>query len=137
MSSIAKPVPLVTEEMRPFFDGAKRGELWLQRCADCGTYRFPARAWCSSCLSQRTQWERSSGRGEVYAFTVMHQVYHPAFATEVPYAVVIVKLAEGPKVTSKLVDVAADAVRIGLAVEVEFEDFGPDVSLPVFRAAGA
>lgn len=133
MNEVPKPIPLVTPEMRPFFDGAIRGELWIQCCADCGTYRFPAREWCSHCLSRAAKWERASGRGEIFAFTVMHQVYHPAFAAEAPYAVVIVKLAEGPKLTTNVVGMAAHELRIGTAVEVVFESFGPEVSLPKFR----
>lgn len=136
MSDIGKPVPAVTPEMRPFFDGAARGELLLQRCTSCGTFRFPARALCTECLSSAATWERSAGRGEVWSFTVMHQVYHPAFAAEVPYAVVIVRLDEGPKLTANLRGTPAHEVRIGTRVVVDFERIG-DVALPVFRAVRA
>ena len=63
----------------------------------------------------------------------MHQVYHPAFASEVPYAVVVVKLEEGPKITSNLVDHPTDRIRIGLPVEVVFRKMSDDVTLPMFR----
>lgn len=136
MSDTGKPVPAVTPEMQPFFDGATRHELWLQRCTDCGSFRFPARELCSSCLSPSSTWERASGGGEVFSFTIMHQVYHPAFAAEAPYGVVIVKLDEGPKLTSNLRGVSARDVRIGTRVEVAFEEFG-EVTLPVFRPASS
>lgn len=135
MTEIAKPVPVITVEMRPFYEGAQRGELLLQRCTDCGTFRFPARDWCSACLSQSSAWERAGGRGELFSFTVMHQVYHPAFAAEAPYAVAIVKLDEGPKLTTNIVGVAPDQLRIGQRVEVVFERFSDDITLPKFRGS--
>lgn len=133
MTDIAKPVPVITAEMRPFYEGARRGELLLQRCTDCGTFRFPARERCSTCVSSRSTWERAGGHGELYSFTVMHQVYHPAFVAEVPYAVAIVKLDEGPKLTTNIIGLAPDELRIGQRVEVVFERVSDDVALPKFR----
>ena len=131
----AKPVPAITPEMRPYFDGAKRQQLWIQRCTTCGTHRWPARPLCSQCLSDAAAWVHASGRGEVFSFVVMHQVYHPGFAAEVPHAVVIVKLAEGPKLISNLVGVDPHAIRIGMPVRVVFDAITPEVTLPKFAAA--
>ena len=77
-----------------------------------------------------------SGRGEVFSFYWMHQVYHPGFAAEVPYAVVIVALEEGPHVLSNLVGCSREQLRIGLPVEVVFEDVSETVTLPKFRPRG-
>ena len=133
--SYAKPIPTITPDMKPFFDAAKRHELVVQRCRQCGTHRFPAREICSQCLSRQVEWVRVSGRGEVFSYNVMHQVYHPGFATEVPYAVVVVQLDEGAKMISNLVGVAPQDIRIGMRVEVVFEDVSDEVTLPKFRAA--
>jgi hypothetical protein len=76
-----------------------------------------------------------SGRGEILSFYLMHQVYHPGFAAEVPYPVILVKLAEGPKLISNLVDCAPEEVRIGLPVEVVFEKLSDEVTIPKFRPA--
>jgi uncharacterized OB-fold protein len=132
---MSRPIPAVTPELRPFFEAAKRRELRVQRCADCGALRFPARAICSQCLSTAAEWVPVSGRGEVFSFNVMHQVYHPGFADEVPYAVVVVQLAEGPKMISNLVGVPPHAVRIGMPVRVVFEDVSDEVTLPKFAPA--
>ena len=133
--SYGKPVPAITAEMRPFFEAAARNELRVQRCTACGTHRFPARAICSECLSLESEWVPVSGRGEIFSFNVMHQVYHPGFAGEVPYAVVVVKLAEGPKMISNLVGVSPQGIRIGMPVRVVFERITDDVTLPKFVAA--
>lgn len=135
MTNPQKPVPAITAAMAPFFAGAKRHELVLQKCSDCGAYRFPARDLCSNCLSTSSTWEKVSGNGEVFSYSVMHQVYHPGFATEVPYAVVLVQLAEGPRITSNLVGVPPHEIRIGMPVKVVFEDVSDDVTLPKFAPA--
>ena len=130
----AKPLPQISPEMKPFFDAAHRHQLVAQRCRGCGAYRFPARDQCSACLSRESDWVPVSGRGEVFSFAVMHQVYHPGFAAEVPYAVVVVELEEGARLVSNLLDCPPADVRIGMPVEVVFDDVTPEVTLPKFRA---
>ena len=129
----AKPLPQVGPDMAPFFAAARRHELVVQRCAGCGTLRFPARSICSRCLARDAAWVPVSGRGTVFSFAVMHQANHPGFAAETPYAVVVIELVEGPRVLSNLVDCALADIRIGLPVEVVFDEVAPEVTLPKFR----
>ena len=135
MADNKKPIPAVTPEMKPFFDAAKRHELVVQRCTRCGLHRFPARDICSNCLSREGEWVKASGHGEVFSYTVMHQVYHPGFADEVPYAVVVIKLDEGAKMTSNLVGMKPHAINIGIPVKVVFEYITDDITLPKFAQA--
>jgi len=128
-----RPIPEIDQQLAPFFAAAKEHRLVVQRCAGCGAHRFPPRELCSGCLSTESTWVEVSGRGEIFSYNVMHQIYHPAFASEVPYAVVVVKLAEGPKMISNLVDCAVNEIRIGMPVEVVFESVSPEVTLPKFR----
>ena len=129
----AKPLPQVSPEMAPFFDAARRHVLAVQRCAGCGTMRFPARTICSTCLSREATWTPVSGRGTVFSFAIMHQAIHPGFAAETPYAVVVVELDEGPRLLSNLVDCPTADVHIGMPVGVVFDELTPDVTLPKFR----
>ena len=133
MTTHAKPIPRVTPELAPFFAAAKRGELVVQRCAGCGLLRFPPRELCSRCWSRDATWVPVSGRGEVFSFYWMHQIYHPGFATEVPYAVATIALEEGPHVLSNVVGTSREELRVGLPVEVVFEDASDEVTLPKFR----
>jgi uncharacterized protein len=136
VTAVAKPLPRVTEELEPFFAAARRRELVVQRCADCGAMRFPARDLCTACLSRRASWVPVSGRGRVLSYYLMHQVYHPAFAAEVPYAVVVVELDEGPRMTTNVVGCDPHEIRIDMPVQVDFEERSPEVTLPVFRPRG-
>ena len=137
MPQASKPIPTITPDLAEFFAGARQGRLMVQRCDECGTLRFPAHALCANCLGTKSKWTPVSGRGEVYSFNIMHQVYHPGFAGEVPYAVVVVKLAEGPKILSNLVGIKPHEIRCGMPVEVVFEKVSDEVTLPKFRVTGA
>ncbi len=132
MTDYKKPIPAITPEMQPFFAAAKRHELVVQRCRGCGTHRFPVREICSSCLSRDAEWVTVSGEGEIFSYNIMHQVYHPGFADEVPYAVVVVKLKEGAKMNSNLTGIQPHAIKIGMPVKVVFEDISAEVTLPKF-----
>ncbi|MFM7141630.1 MAG: Zn-ribbon domain-containing OB-fold protein [Alphaproteobacteria bacterium] len=131
-TAFPKPVPKATPELAPFLEAAREGRLAVQRCTSCGSLRFPPRELCSRCWSREVEWTDASGRGEVFSFYVMHQVYHPGFAADVPYPVVVVKLEEGPLVVSNLVDCPRERLAVGLPVEVAFEE-REGVALPVFR----
>jgi len=57
----------------------------------------------------------------------------PQFADLVPYSPVIVELDEGVRMVSWLTDVPDEELRLGLPVEVCFDDVTPEVTLPKFR----
>jgi hypothetical protein len=86
-------------------------------------------------MSSATEWVRASGRGRVYTFTITRQNQAPGFREELPYVLAIVELDEGPRLMTNVVGCAPDAVRIGMAVEVVFDDVTPEVTLPKFRPA--
>ena len=62
----------------------------------------------------------------------------PAFREHVPYIVALVDLEEGARMPTNLVGVEPDAehVRIGMALEVTFDDVTEEITLPKFRPAG-
>ncbi len=58
---------------------------------------------------------------------------------EPPYVTAIVQLEEGPRLMTNLVEVEPDPehVRCEMPVEVVFQDISDEISLPMFRPAGA
>jgi hypothetical protein len=135
MTAYSKPLPRVTADNRPFWEAARGHQLALQRCADCGQFRYPPAPVCPECLSESAEWTPVSGQGIVSTFVVFHKRYFESFAADIPYNVVQVQLDEGPRLTANLVDVPIDAIRIGMRVEVVFDDVTPEISLPRFRRA--
>jgi len=133
VNAYRKPLPRLDDANLPFWDGARRGELRLQRCQDCGVCRFPAARACVRCHGTRSEWVATSGRGKVESFCVFHKGYFPGFEAELPYNVVVVALDEGVKLFSNLVGIANHAIEIGMAVEASFERATDAVTLVKFK----
>jgi uncharacterized OB-fold protein len=133
MDAVDKPLPQISPEMAPFWEAARRHQLVVQRCRGCAAHRVPARDICSRCLSREVEWAPVSGRGTIFSYAIMHQVYHPGFADEVPYAVVQVELEEGARMLTNVVGCPPAELTVGMPVEVVFEDRTPEVTLPKFR----
>jgi uncharacterized OB-fold protein len=128
---VPRPVGLNAE----FYAHCAAGELRFQRCGACGTWRHPPRYRCGACGSPDWTWERSSGRGQVFSWTVTHQALDPAYADEVPYAVVVVEFDEGPRVVGNLRGLAPHGLELAMAMKVEFEPVAEQVALVHFRPA--
>jgi uncharacterized OB-fold protein len=129
----AKPIPVPSEESRPFWDAVRRHEFRVQRCTACQKYWFPPSNICPECLSDQWEWALTGGRGTVFSFVVFHRVYHPAFRDDVPYPVAIIALDEGPRFLSNVVGCPVEDIRVGMPVEVVFDDVTDDCTLPKFR----
>jgi hypothetical protein len=129
----ARPLPRIDEETRGFWEACARHELYVQRCRACRTFRHPPRAVCPACLSSEIEWVRASGRGTVYSFTVTHQNQAPGFRERLPYVLAVVELDCGVRLMTNVVDTPPASVRIGMPVEVVWEDVTEDISLPLFR----
>jgi uncharacterized OB-fold protein len=74
-----------------------------------------------------------SGRGRIFSYVVYHRVYHPGFADEVPYAVAVIELDEGPRMISNVVGIASDKLVCDMKVEIAYEAISPTVTLPKFK----
>jgi uncharacterized OB-fold protein len=122
-----------------FWDACRRRELRLQRCSDCGRFRHPPIPGCPHCGSPRSHWPQVSGRGTVFSYTVVHHAAIPSLASQVPYVVVVVEVegAEGARMISNLLDTAPEAVSVGMAVEVVWDESQDGFVLPRFRPARA
>jgi uncharacterized OB-fold protein len=130
---VSRPRPEPTEISKPYWDACARHELLLQWCRDCGKAQFYPRSVCVHCGSADLEWRRASGRATVYSFSVVRRA--PDASLPVPYVVALVDLAEGPRMMTNIVDCAPESVRIGLPVEVTFEDLGDGASVPLFKPA--
>lgn len=128
----ARPVP--TPETQFYWDGARQGELRLQRCRACAHAYFPARPFCPRCASREVEVFRASGRATLYSYVIHHRPV-PGFTP--PYAIAVVALEEGPRMMTSLIDVpqTPEALVLDMPLEVTFERLDDQISLPVFRPA--
>ncbi|HEU5228175.1 MAG TPA: Zn-ribbon domain-containing OB-fold protein [Ktedonobacteraceae bacterium] len=134
-ASRPKPLPVVTDESRPFWDGCRQGKLLLQYCGQCQRYQFYPRLYCMQCGAETPGWVESSGRGIIYSYTIIRQSKAPEFMHDTPYNIAIVQLEEGPRLMSNIVDVEPTNLRVDLPVQVVFDAVTENISIPRFRPA--
>ena len=103
------------DEYRTFL---AKGELRMQCCTGCKTYRYPARFICPQCLSEEWSWRPISGRGTVDTFLWYFQPVDPR-CLEVPYNVALLKLDEGPRVYGNVLDVKFGELAVGNKVKAK------------------
>jgi hypothetical protein len=132
-----RPQPHFPEpDTKPYWDGAKAGELRYQVCSKCSAVNFYPSAHCRTCGESALDWRVSKGEGTVYTFSVVLQNRIPGFQEMGAYAVAYVDLDEGFRMLTNVIGVADPTkdVRIGQRVRVEFEkqDTG-EYPIPVFR----
>lgn len=125
------PVPHASSHLSvPFWEGCRSEQLRYQRCQACGLANFPPTEQCRQCLSAQLDWQQSSGRGEIYSWTVVHRPVTAEF--EPPYAPAIITVDEGYQMLTNVVGVAPEELRVGMRVQVQFHAVGPDFTLPYF-----
>jgi uncharacterized protein len=129
----AKPLPVVTEESRPFWEGCQQGKLLLQYCGECHQYQFYPRLYCMQCSSKTLQWVEASGQGVIYSYTIIRQNKSPEYVNDTPYNVAIVQLEEGPRLMSNIVELDPGDLRVDLPVTVVFDQVTVSITLPRFR----
>jgi uncharacterized OB-fold protein len=133
-------LPAVDEETRPFWEGARRGELRVQQCPDTGRLLFPPRTRSPWGDRRPPAWTRVSGRGRIWSFAVPHPPLLPPFEALAPYVVVLVALEEDARVRlvgnlvarpgGSIGEVQPAAVTISAPVRVVFERITDEVHLP-------
>ena len=64
---------------------------------------------------------------------IFHQAYFSSVKDEIPYNVAEVELVEGPRLLTNLVEIDNSDIKIGMPVEVVFDDVTEDVTLAKFR----
>lgn len=128
-------LPRLDDSNRFFWTSGRDGRLRFLRCRECRRYHHPPAPRCPYCLAAGPEPEAVSGRAGLHAFTVNHQAWIPGSD---PYILGLVTIEEQDDVrlTTNLVGVEPDDLRIGMPLEVVFEEAG-DVWLPLFRPAGA
>lgn len=132
-----KFLPRPTPETSIFWSGCQNHQLLIQRCTACGHHQFYPRILCTECASFRVDWVQASGRGKVKSFTVVRRPVTEAYAQDAPYVIALIELDEGPTLMSNVIACDADTVHIGMAVEVSFEAWSDDITMPLFRPASS
>jgi uncharacterized protein len=123
-------LPPLTDLNRAYWTGGKEGQLLLMRCQSCRTWVNPPESTTCACGGTLAP-EPSCGTGTVYTFVVNHQPYNPVVPN--PYVVALVEMDDQAnlRVFTNLLGIEPQQVRVGMPVEVRFEDHG-EVAVPIF-----
>ncbi|NJD76720.1 MAG: Zn-ribbon domain-containing OB-fold protein [Candidatus Methanoperedens sp.] len=94
-------------------------------CKKCGEYYYPPRNMCPKCrrIGQVVPF-KFKGIGEVVTFTIVHSAAKD-FAKNTPYILAIIKLEEGPHLTSQVICNHND-IHIGMKVKSAFRKLGEE-----------
>jgi uncharacterized OB-fold protein len=84
-------------------------------------------------MSDQLEWREASGRGTVESYTIVTRAVSDAYAADVPYVIALITLAEGPRMMSNVIGCDVESVKCGLAVEVVFERWSAEITMPKFR----
>lgn len=126
--------PQMDYDSKPYWEYLREHKPHLQRCSQCQRFRFPPSPSCPHCGTMGGDWTPISGRGAVYSWIVIHHPVDPRLAAEVPFAVGLVDLEEGARVSGRLLGVDRDQIMVGMPVKARYEDVNNEFTLMNFEA---
>ena len=137
MKHITRPLPTITPDNQEFWNSTKEHAAKLQRCNVCGNFWYYPGPVCHHCGAQDWTWTALSGKGTIYSFSVLERAKGNPYENDVPIAIVLVRLEEGPVIMSNLFDYEPADLAIDAPVQMTYEDVNDEVTLAVFIPAPA
>ncbi len=131
MSPTGPIVPPVPAAMQDWWDATRTCVLTVQRCDACEAAQLYPRFLCQECGKTELRLEAAQGHGQILSFSVVHRSPDPE-RYRAPYTVGLVRLAEGPVMTTILVGRDPSDWSCDMAVEVAWEPLEDGRNLPMF-----
>jgi uncharacterized OB-fold protein len=103
-----------------FWEAAEGGTLVMQHCLSCDALQLYPRRRCVTCGSSSLDYVPASGRGTLYTFSVILRNPPSDFTEELPYALAVVRLDEGPKLLTRVVDTDLETLECDTPVRCVF-----------------
>ncbi len=98
------------------------------KCGNCGKVDFPPRSVCPDCGRKsvgKMQMTKLRGKGTVVTYTTIYDA-PSQFDMQKPYTMAIIEMDEGVRLTSQLIDVKPEDVKIGMHVQATFRKLGQE-----------
>jgi uncharacterized protein len=125
--------PEVDQDSAPYWESLRGHSARIQKCEDCGQFRFPPAPTCYHCGKASGKWEEISGKGRIYSWIVVNHPVDKRLADEVPFVVALIELSEGPRVVGRLTGCGKDEIRAGLPVRAVYDDLDSELTLLNFE----
>jgi uncharacterized OB-fold protein len=121
-----------TSPLATYISHLEKGELAYQFSPEASRAVFFPRVICPFTGSEKLEWRVSAGRGTVYATTVVHP------AEGAPFNVALIDCDEGFRLMSRVEDIPASDVKIGMRVKFRTHSpGGEEPPIPVFTPEAA
>jgi uncharacterized protein len=131
-----RPVPIPDAVSAFYWDYAKQGKLAIQGFEGTDILQHPPSPVpeVPGGAEGKPVAVEVSGRGTLFAFTILRQPFHPGFVDAGPLIIGLTELDDAPgvRILTNIVDADPSELRCGLPMEVVFERRG-DFALPQFR----
>lgn len=130
------PLPEPTPVSAPFWQALTEHRILIQYSPSLARYVFYPRTLAPGTLADDLEWREIDGAGTLFTYTVARRPTGPPWAGAVPQLLAVVQWDVGPRVSTELVDVGPDRIRIGMRVAPVFHDVpGAGVTLLRYRPA--
>jgi len=103
----------------------QRYRLEAAKCTKCGKILYPPRLICPQCKNRVFEKIVLPNTGKIETFTVI-RVPPSQFQDQAPYALGIIELDNGVRITSQIVDCEFSDLAIGKPVRMEFRRIQAD-----------
>ena len=97
----------------------QRYRMEAGRCTKCGKTFFPPRLVCSKCHGRDFETFDMKLTGKVLTYTIIRTPGDEYYG-EAPFAVGILQMEDGPRLTTQIVDVPFEQIKIGLPLRLQF-----------------
>jgi len=98
------------------------------KCDNCGKVDFPPRSVCPECGRKsvgKMKTIKLEGKGTVVTYTTIYDA-PSQFDMQKPYTMAIIEMDEGVRLTSQIIDVKPEDVKIGMKVRATFRKLGQE-----------
>jgi uncharacterized OB-fold protein len=130
------PLPEPTPVSAPFWAALREHRIRIQYSPSSGRYVFYPRTLAPGTLADDLEWREIDGAGTLFTYTVADRPTGPPWADASPQLLAVVEWEVGPRVSTELVDIAPEDIRIGMRLTPVFCDVpGTDVTLLRYRPA--
>jgi len=85
-----------------FNEALAEGRLTIQSCNNCGKPNMWPRYRCPYCQSADLGWRDADGAGTLVSYSVVRAVPPNGFEDQLPYALGVIRLAEGVQLLARL-----------------------------------
>lgn len=129
------PLPEATPVSRPFWDGLRQHRILVQYSPSLTRYVFYPRTLAPGSFADDLDWREIDGAGTLYTYTVARRPTGPPWADTLPQLLAVVEWDIGPRISTELVDVEPENIRIGMTVAPVFCDVADGFTLLRYRPA--